>query len=329
MIRAIWWNTMRKRLQVQANRRRATCRWSRASLIAAESVQLLVCTAMQRLRPLPALVVTLAALGGCAGSGTAHPGRPGSADAAIALAGAGQVGVTTIHPAGAKAQYAAFAHAVNLRSGDLPGFASHPHPREQGVSEGTIARACHLGGLDSRHLAKFSSSAFEAGPARYREHASSEVEIARSPGAARTGVTAVQRLVSNIRTRECLAVQYRREFTRSAGSTRTRRGLRMRLMSTEVQIKPLSVERPAGAEVSGAFAVGVTAVLQVAAHGRKAEIPVSVVSAVRYFAVGRAIVRFSTWATDTQFPPELEKQVISLLASRASGAAREFPALGS
>jgi hypothetical protein len=103
----------------------------------------------------------------------------------------------------------------------------------------------------------------------------------------------------------------------------------MRLMSTEVEINPLSAERPAGADVSGGFALGVTAVLRVATHGREAEIPVSVVAAARYFAVGRAIVSLSTWATDTQFPPELEKQVISLLASRASAASREFPALGS
>ena len=234
-----------------------------------------------------------------------------------------------IHPASTKAQYAAFARAVNLRPGDVPGFTSHPRHREPGIGEGAFARHCHITLPSSRSLAKFSSSSFEAGPARYREHAGSEIEIGASPSAARAEVAAVERIFSNTRTRECVAAQFRREFTRSETPTPTHRGLRVQLRNTEVQIKPVATPTPEGAEDSGGLAFGVRSLLEVSGHGRHAVVQFALVGVARYFIFGRAMVTFSTWATDTQFPPELESRLVSLLAGRASAARREYPAVRS
>ena len=99
-------------------------------------------------------------------------------------------------------------------------------------------------------------------------------------------------------------------------------------MDVEVRIEPFGAPRPAGAEASGAVAIGVRAVLRVATHEREADLPVSVVAAVRYFTRGRAVVTLSTWAIDTRFPSELESRLISLLAGRASAASGEYPAIG-
>ena len=289
---------------------------------------------MYKIRPLTALLLGLAAVGGCGGgSGVAHPAaqRPHvvSTEATTSVTRAIPVRAGATHQASASAQYAAFARAVNLRAGDAPDFTSRPHGREQSLGEGLIARRCRTTDPTLRNLAKFSSSSFEAGPTRYREHTSSVVEIGPSPRAARAEVTAVERLFSNTGTRECLAAQYRSQFARSETPTQTHRGIRMRVTGTEVQIKPFVPQTLERAEVSGGIALGVRSLLQVSAHGRRAVVPFSVVAAIRYFTRGRAIVTLITSATDTQFPLELESRLISLLASRASAAGRKYPAVGS
>lgn len=235
---------------------------------------------------------------------------------------------TPIRASSARAQYAAFARAVNLRPGDVPGFAGRPHHREGGDGDGAMLRVCHIAAPTSGTAAEFSSPSFAAGPARYREQANSDVEIERSAGAIHTAVATVQRAFSSSRTRDCLATQYRKEFVRSATPTRSHRGFRTRLMNVEVQVKPFGAQRPAGAEASGAVAIGVRAVFVVARHGREADFPVSLVAAARYFTRGRAMVTLSTWAFNTQFPPQLESRLISLLASRANVASGEYPAIG-
>lgn len=274
----------------------------------------------------PCLAVALGLLVGCGGS-----------DSAVEHKAARDAGLqTTVAPAearpsvavrgmSARAQYAAFARAVNLQAADVPGFTKargHPH---EGRGERSLEAACGMSLPSARGLETFPSARFEAGPAAYKEHAGSEVQIAASPAAARAYVGAEQRIFSEPRLRGCLGHAFAREMTASA--ERLPRA-RLRVLHSQAEVKALTTTpAPVGAEASGGAAIGVVMTLTTSGSANESGVRLTVFITGRYFSFGRAIVTLSTWAFDTGFPQALESQLLASLGHRASVESRRYPAI--
>jgi hypothetical protein len=223
------------------------------------------------------------------------------------------------------AQYVAFAAAVNLRPGDLPGFAvSGP-----GVSGGGSGGGnCGLGALGGRPLANFPSDQFESGSAIANEQSSSEVDIESSPAVAREADEALQRALRKQSTRRCLTNGIGGGIKRSLLNVSARHQGELQVLSSQVRLgEPSSSPPPSGIDAGAELSVAVRVEIRVAANGREARTWLSLYLETQLLAIGRAQVALTVVSINKAFPATLETRLYGLTVSRAVAGASQFPAL--
>lgn len=223
------------------------------------------------------------------------------------------------------AQYVAFAGAVNLAPGDLPGFAVMGPSSTGGGGERST---CGLSALGGRPLAEFPSDRFESGTATGNEQASSEVEIESSPAVARQEDEALRGALRKQSTRRCLTKEIGGGIKRSLLKVGARHPGELQVLSSVVRLgQPSSSPPPSGIEAEAELSVAVRVVIRVSAHGREARFPLSLYLESQLLAIGRAQVTLTVLSLDEAFPSRLETRLYGLIVSRAVSGASQFPAL--
>jgi hypothetical protein len=268
--------------------------------------------------PLPRLTfgLTLAATVGLAmGAATALP----VADAAA--------------PSGPVAQYLAFANAVNLKPGDVPGFAAKPKEAKRHRSTHRTLenqaqyQRCVGIGKETKPLLQASSDDFNSGQGLRIDSASSQVQIMPTSAIVLQELARTEGVLQSPTSRSCLAHLFEKAFGAESKTIR-RNGTSIRIRISGVQLVPLQL----GSLISGTeggfgmnFSMNVTYI--VSARGRHATLPVSLSFDILAFAVGRAEVNFTATSISEKFPRELEGKLLSLMVSRALTASHEYPAV--
>jgi hypothetical protein len=223
-----------------------------------------------------------------------------------------------------QAQYAAFARAVNLRPGDVPGFAESAPAKS---TNETSAPKCHLSALSGQVVAGFVSARFSTRHGLESEETGSSVAIERTPAAARQNIAALESALGNRAARRCLSREIGAALERGFLKG-TRHGNKVQLLHSDVRLgRPAHSPPPEGAEAFGSLSVGVNMLIRVAAHGREARLAVDISVDSWLFAIGRAQVALTTAAVAEPFPTNLQTRLFMLLTSRAVSAAPEYPAL--
>jgi hypothetical protein len=224
-----------------------------------------------------------------------------------------------------QAQYEAFAGAVNLRPGDLPGFAVGGPSGSGGASEGS---RCGISALGGRPLADFPSDQFASGTAIANEQATSDVEIESSPAVARQADEAFQRALRKHSTRRCLTREIGGGIRRSLLKVGARHKGELQVLSSQVRLgEPSSSPPPSGIEADAELSVGVRVVIRVSAYGREATTSLSLSLETQLLAIGRAQITLTIYSLNKAFPAQLETRLYGLMVSRAVSSASQFPAL--
>jgi hypothetical protein len=282
------------------------------------------------------LTATLVAATGCGGSGSSSPATSASrAASATPAARTAPSASTAAAGASAHAQLAAFASAVNLRPGDVPGFAATAKKHGRHGSAGNRAfedesqyEHCYPGaGEQAKWVLKADSDSFASTHGLHFEQANSGVAIAPTVAKAKRQLQIVAQAISDTAVSSCLA----RAFDASGGQSRT---LRTRAGTVAVKVGDLRIVPLQPGPLRGTSAsVGMTVAMNLTytftARGRTVTLPTAAYIDLLGFGVGRATVSLSTVAIGEQFPPELEAGLFSRLVSRALAAGHRYPAVES
>lgn len=273
---------------------------------------------------------------GCGGSGS-----PDAARAAVGTARAQQAGrrppsvragkpSTTVRNTGSpRAQYLAFAHAVNLRPTDVPGFRvehKHEHVHLQfNAPESDLAKHCVRVGNEPKPTLKARSLKLSTGRGFNLEEVKSEVEIERSVSAARRGFAEVSRLLSDAGTRRCLARSFDKLGAHGSTTIHTRFGpAKVGFAIGDLRVAPIPLGPGAEDALGMSLAMGVRYTVSV--RGRTRTLPPVMLQFDELgFRVGRAAVSLSVIGFGRACAPEREAQLYSLLTSRANAAGSRYP----
>lgn len=213
-------------------------------------------------------------------------------------------------PMPSRAQALAFAHAVNLRAGDLPGFKESPAKREgESASDkqfdrqmrrcvGAAVTGVLEGAEKGKALADVKSDSFKREAPMLLEEAQSSVEVMRTGGVPRRALA----LIRSNRVRTCLATALGGMLRHMAGSKM--HGATARLVSVTTTAPPAP-----GADGSFGWRVAAT----IATHG----VTVPVYFDILAFISGRAAVMLMTSSLPAPFPAATENHLFALLVERA------------
>jgi hypothetical protein len=290
--------------------------------------------------PIPRIVLagaltTSVALAGCGGSGTSSPGSTSASPPAAATPIANTTAITSplTRAVSARAQYARFARAVNLRAGDVPGFVAEPrrervHPRNKAFEDESRYRRCFAVGKQSKPLSKARSEKFARGVGLHTESVSSEIDIAPTPLSARRDLALASSALSSPTSRRCLARAFdslgAQNQAIQVGKGRVRGSIRITVGN--LRITPLSLGSITQ-NTDGGFGsnVAMSVTYTISVRGRTVTVPTSLQLDGLAVLVGRSEVTLSTVTLGGSFPPELEARLFSLLVSRALAAGRAYP----
>jgi hypothetical protein len=197
-------------------------------------------------------LTTAVAVAGCGGSSSSS--SPGSTSvsppaAATPIASTSAIASPLTRAVSARAQYAGFARAVNLRPGDVPGFVAEPrrrervHPHNKAFEDESQYRRCFAGGKQAKPLPKARSEKFARGGGLHSESVSSEIEIAPTFARAQHELAAARSALSNPASRRGLARAFDALGTQSqaiqVGKGRVRGSIRITVGN--LRITPLSL----------------------------------------------------------------------------------------
>jgi hypothetical protein len=254
---------------------------------------------------------------GAAGCGSSSGGS-GSSSAASKPAAQAAATPSTAAPA---AQYAAFAAAVNLRAGDVPGYVVKPKAQHE---RGGGAEHC-IGGHEAKPLVKAPSPDFTAQPSPLEYKAvSSTVEVERSATVAESEITRATRAIANPATRSCLERELLAAFVRGV----RRGGAGMSVSSGATKLAPVQLASTGGVPAVG-FTASVPFTLRLRTQGRQVSIPLPVYLDAFAFASGRAVVGMFSIRFEHQVDAAQDTRLYSTLLTRARAARSSFPAVGS
>jgi hypothetical protein len=200
---------------------------------------------------------------------------------------------------GEKQQALAFARAVNLRPGDLPGYQAAP--RESEGSSAAEKRASHelqqcLGASAEQHpVVELSSLRFERKASIAQVSVSSSVTVERSTAIAGKELEAIH----SPHTRSCFTTYFKGLF-----SSPTYKG---------ATIGPVKLESgtPPAAGTSGSFGWRLRTSLTVRS------VPIPIELDILGFVEGRSEVALTSFGLAVPFPAATEQQLFLLLLSRA------------
>jgi hypothetical protein len=280
------------------------------------------------------LTTVVAVAAGCGGSGSSNPGpasvpRPA---AATPIANTAESASPLIRTLSAGAQYAGFAHAVNLRPGDVPGFIAapkkpkHVHLHNKAFEDEAQYRRCFNIGKQTKAALKASSDKFTLGGGLHSQSVSSEVEIAPTIATTQRELKTTRRALSDPASRRCLARVF--DALGSQSQAMQMRGGALRVTVGNLQLVPFQVDSVTRG-TDGGFGLSLTMTVTYTAfvRGRTLTIPAPLQLDVLAFAVGRGEVTLTTTTLGASFPPELEARLFSLLVSRARTASLAYPTI--
>lgn len=256
---------------------------------------------MRRPAAIPVLAVSAMLLAGCgdAGHTTAKSNADSSAaKAAPAATGKGTPGTPPRAAAGEPAKARAFAIAVNLRAGDLPGF--HPSSEQQHRSaaekrlEPELAK-CVAGSGAKSEATEASSRSYERGASIVTQSVSSQVTVARTSALAARELAAIR----GGHLQSCLA-----RYLHQLLASEDLHGAKVGAVATKQGSPPAP-----GAD--GSF--GLRFIQTVTLRGLRIPFYVDILG----FVKGRAQVSLYTFGVLREFPAALEEQLFSLLLERA------------
>jgi hypothetical protein len=231
-------------------------------------------------------------------------------------------------------QYAEFANAVNLRADDVPGFVAEPNRREHGhvdnpaLEGGTAFRRCFGRFPQSKPVFKGGSEKFKSGGGLASESVSSSVEVMRSATLADREMSLVRKVLASASDQACLS----RLFDRLGSEGRPRRvgAATLRITVGRLVLTPIPVGAPASGSSPGAgLSITMNVTYHVSARGRVLAIPAALHLDALAIVVGRAEVTLSTITLGAAFPADMEAQLFSRLAARASNASHFYAAITS
>ncbi len=254
---------------------------------------------MRRAAAISTLALSAVLLAGCGGSGHTTAKTSTAAAATAATQATPATGVPAVPVARAEeAKALAFAVAVNLKAGDLPGF--HPSSAHEHASaaekrlEPELAK-CVGSASTKREATEMSSKTYERGESIITQSVSSQVTVAHTTALAARELAAIR----GGHLRSCLA-----------------RYLKQLLASTNLhgaKVGPVSTKQgsPPAPGSDGSF--GLRFIETVTLHGLHIPFYVDILG----FVKGRAEVSLFTFAVLREFPAALEEQLFSLLLERA------------
>lgn len=199
----------------------------------------------------------------------------------------------------AKAQAQAFARAVNLRAGDVPGFRTAPHEDERSSSTEKLhykeLQRCVGSGEDSHPLVEAASPSFQRKASIAQVSVSSSVTVHSSAALTKKELETVR----SPHTRSCFSKFFRGIFSGSAYKGTT--------------IGPVSLENgtPPAAGTSGSFGWRLRTSLSV--HSLRIPFDLDILG----FFYGRSSVALMSFGVAVPFPAATEQQLFLLLLSRA------------
>lgn len=201
----------------------------------------------------------------------------------------------------ARAQALAFARAVNLRSGDAPGYRTAPPEAEQTSSSAKRQyqelQRCVGSGDEARPLVEQTSPTFERKASIAQVSVSSGVTVNSSVALAKKELEAVRRP----HTRSCFSKFFKGLFAASASAHKG------------ASVGPVSLESgtPPAAGTSGSFGWRVRTSLNV----RTLHVPFDL--DILGFFYGRSEIVLTSFGVAVPFPAATEQQLFLLLLSRA------------
>lgn len=279
------------------------------------------------------LAVTLALGAGCGSSGTP---TKGAAPAQRAVAATPIADTTAAGPsarrAGVRAQFVAFARAVNLRPGDVPGFAAKPKKPEhfklhnKAFEGGAQYRRCLNTSKFPKAVLKEASDAFKAGRGLKIKLIHSQVEVAPTVAIAQHELSATRSVLGDRTVRDCLSRVFDRLGTESEPIQTGK--VSVRIVVGELSLAPLQVSSASGG-TDGGFGLSMRmAITYVASfRGRTLAFPTSLNLEVLAFLVGRGEVTLAAETLGEPISAEVVARLYSLLVSRAVAARHAYPAL--
>lgn len=286
------------------------------------------------------LTTLVAVVAGCGGSGSSNAG-PSSVARPVAGTPVAETAAGIAPPVArglaARAQYAGFARAINLRPGDVPGFiAEHKKPKRFHLhnkafeNDGSQYRRCFAFGTQGKPLPKVSSDKFARGGGLHSASVSSEVEIAPTIARAQRELAAARRILLDPSTRGCLTRAFdglgSQNQAIQLGKGRVRGS--MRIAVGNLHITPLALgSMTRGTDGAVGSSVAMTVTYTVSARGRTLTVPTSLHFDELAVLLGRGEVTLATVTLGDSFPPELEARLFSLLVSRALSASQVYPTI--
>jgi hypothetical protein len=251
---------------------------------------------MQRITLLVALLASGGLLASCGGHG--------ALTSAVKTRGTGSP-PSPVSPKLTGSQALAFAHAVNLRAADVPGFkrsVEHEHETAAEKRLGREMRRC-VGAARSGHgLAEVSSTGFEHKGVASVLTVSSNVSVAQTPAAAAKELSELR----SGHTQGCVAHYFGQVL----------RGQQFRGGT----VGPVSIQHgdPPAAGTTGSFGWRITAAVTVPlARGPIHRIRLPFYIDILGFVYGRAEVALFSFGTPLPFPAAVEQRLFTVLLSRA------------
>ncbi len=280
-------------------------------------------------------ILALAALAGCGQSGTSAP--PQVAAGQSRASGAGRqivvaAPVVVSSHASAGRQFRDFANAVNLQPADLPGFVVK-HRETSRID--TSFNAAFGGGPQYRRCEKSAkqpsptmtavSPKLGAGKALSAVSISSEVQILKRGRSARQSIEAAKGYLEP-KVLSCIANTF--DSLGKHAQTVHAYGGTMRVTLGGMRLAPVDVgAAPPGTEGGFGTSVSIDVAYHFTIRGRSFTVPVKLYLDGLAFGVGRAVVSLGTISFGHAFPAAPEARLYSLLISRATAAARRYPAV--
>ena len=275
----------------------------------------------------------LAAGAGCGGSGSPEKAtaRAPLPVAATPIANATGIGPSASHAA-TRAEFVAFARAVNLRPGDVPGFGAKPKKakhfklRNKAFEGDAQYRRCLNTSKFPKAVFKEASDEFKAGRGLNFKLIHSQVEVAPTAATAQHELSTIRGLLAHRAVRDCLTGVFDR-LGRESQPIQTGK-VSVRIVVGGLSLAPLQVTSASGG-TDGGFGLSMRmAITYVASfRGRTLTFPTSLNLELLAFLIGRGEVTLAAEALGEPPAPELVARLYSLLVSRATAARQAYPAL--
>lgn len=234
-------------------------------------------------------------------------------------------------PNGPVAQYLAFANAVNLRPGDVPGFVAKPkeakrrHSTHKTSESQAQYKRCVGTGNEAKPLLQTSSDDFSSSHGLHIDSARSQVQIMSTSATVLQELGRFERTLQNPTARSCLTHLFEKALG-TQDKTLHKNGASVRIRIEAVKLVPISLgSLISGTEGGFGMNLSMNVTYIVSARGRQAKVPVPLSVDILAFAVGRAEVTFTSEALSEKFPRELEGRLLSLMVSRALTASHADP----